>query len=499
MRWPWDRGERSFSEELEPVLRGEVVFDGPRGLDYYDLPTMAVTDDPGSQARYGADDVSWYGDLITGGQDPNPLLQGRERYEIFNEMRVSDPTVRSVLWMFKLPIRAADWSVEPASDDPADEIVADCVAWQFGLEDHFNQGRLDLSWDESLQQALLCLDFGSMFEEIEWADPEIWTDQDGDPHWIRPMSRLAPRFPATIDKVTWDRTGEIGAVVQDVPGTQPIPGERICEYILEREGKQWWGSSLLRPMYGPWRLKKALQIAAAIGWDRFAAGTPIVRYPVGGGPEALKRAEAIGRGYRNNERGYVALEGPKPSPANPNPSSWDVEILSGSGSLADPTPLIRIYDEQIATAGLQHVSRLGMTGQGSRAVGDVFADTSYLAVQAIAKTVAAVRMKRAVRRFVDVNFGPTVSMPRLIVSKIQARNIPTLAASIADLSAAGLTFTDADTQNDIRDQLDLRHLPDDLAAALEGLPPEVGVTNEPTQSPAGTPSETDPQPAGTAA
>lgn len=446
------------------------------GRDMAALPVS--TERQPAASVYGADGDSWYLDVLAGGPDVNPLLTGRAKYETYNEMRLSDPTVRSSLWMFKLPIRQASWKVEPASEDPVDVTVAECIAWQFGLGDDENAGRLNLTWDESLQQALLFLDWGAMFEEIVWGDVETWVDADGDPHLIRPIAQLAPRFPSTVIQVRRDHvSGEILEVVQDLPGTLPIPGEDVLHYALDREGRNWWGVSLLRPMYGPWKLKKALEITGAIGWDRFAIGTPIVRYPKGGGDTARQQAEQIGRNYRSHERGYVVLEGA--AAAGNVPADWDVELKNGSGTLADPSVLIRLYDEQIATAGLQMFTRLGMTGQGSRAVGEVLSDPFYMGVQAVAKHVVAVRMKRAVRRFVDVNFGRDVSLPRLSVSKIQSKNVPVMARAIADLSAAGLTFTDPDTQNDIRDQLDLDHLPDGLAGLMEGLPPEVGVTPAP--------------------
>lgn len=445
-------------------------------------PTVAEQSSVPQGGAYGIDD-NWYIDLMAGGPDVNPLLTGRAKYEVYNEMRLSDPTVRSCLWMFKLPIRSASWKVTPAGEDPVDRVVADAVAWQFGMEDYTDDGRLDLTWDQSLSQALLYLDFGSMFEEIVWAPPppenngmlELFYDADGDPHPVRPIARLAPRFPSSVVRVGHDaRSGMIDWVMQDLPGALPIPGEHLVHYALDREGHNWWGTSLLRPMYGSWRLKKALMISAGIGWDRHAVGTPVVRYPLGGGATARKQAEAIARNYRVHERGYVVLEGPSPT-SQGGGNLWDIDILNGSGTLSDPVPLMKEYDVQIATAGLQMFARLGTTATGSRAVGEVLSDPFYLAVQAIAKSVAAERTRHAVRRFVDVNFGPDIDTPKFEVSKIQAKNVPVLARAIADLSSAGLHFEDVDTQNDIRDQLDLDHLPENIAAALEGLPPQVGV------------------------
>jgi hypothetical protein len=397
---------------------------------------VAVREPPrsGPEVRggaYGVDD-SWYMDLYAGGPDTNPLLSGRAKYEVYEEMRTSDPTVRSVLWMFKLPIRQASWRVDAVSEDPLDQIVAEAVEWQFGLGPDENDGRLDLTWDESLQQALLFLDYGAMFEEIVWGEPETWTDSSGTDHLVRPINRLAPRFPRTVFRTSHDvRTGKLDWIQQDLPGALPIPGELLCHYALERD-------------------------------------------PIGGGQKALDQARQIGREYRTHERAYVALEGPAPGPGQPGTNLWDMSILDGSKSLADPVPLLKEYDMQIATAGLQMFSRLATTPSGNRAVGEILSDPFYMAARAVAGHVASVRTRDAVRKFVDRNFGTEVGTPQIRFSKIQGKNIPVLAAAISDLTNAGMTFTDVPPQNDVREQLDLDDLPDEVAATLEGMLPRIG-------------------------
>jgi hypothetical protein len=402
---------------------------------------------------------------MTGGPDLTPELQGRLKYEMYREMR-EDPACRSLLWLWKLPIRSAEWAITPSKKDPDGDAIAqaraDFASEQVGLGTH--DGWMNLSWDEWLQQTLLCLDYGSMGEEIIWAEPKIWTDADGDEHLVRSIAQMAPRFPYTVDTIETDNeTGWIGRVRQDLPGADWIPGRKLAWYVLDREGKNWWGRSMLRAAYGPWYLKKSLSVAAAIGWDRFAAGLPIVTHP----PGMEQKAKDIGRNMRVHERAWIAIQD------DPQTPRWKIDLLSGNGTLMDPTPLLRFYNGEIAIAGLQQFSSLGTTERGSRAVGEVLADPYYLAVQSLAKYIAAERMKRFLRRLFDVNFGPGVPVPEVVVSKIEGRNVSGLARTLADLATAGLSFTDRDTQNDIRDRLDLRHLPD--------LPADVGIAPAPTE------------------
>jgi hypothetical protein len=425
----------------------------------------------------GADASEYF--MPPGGIDLNPDLMGMRKFEVYQEMRLSDPTVRSCLWMYRLPIRSAHWSLEPCDGgrDPVDRMVERACACQLGLEDE--QPWLDQTWKDTISQGLLVLDWGVMFEELVWGDPIPW-QYEQETRLIRPIVRLAPRHPATVQEVKFDKQGRLSSVTQTLPDTQPIPGDKLVYLTLEREGGQWWGTSMLRPMYGPWRLKKALMVAAAIGWDRFSAGTPKVRHP--DNEAAAARAKQIGQNLRLHERGYVTLPGPAPPQGE-----WDVELITGASTLADPTALIHMYDEQIVTAALQMFTRLGTTETGSRAVGEVLADPYYLATQNWADFIATERRQQVLRPFVDENFGPDVDLPNLTASKIQARSITVLAQAIGALSDAGYNFTDRDTQNDVRDIMDLRQLPE-LEETVEGLPQEVGIAGGPTQSPAPTPA-----------
>lgn len=459
--------ERSFAAIQPPAAA--------RGADVIQMPESFV-----SGGVAGADGYSPFGfDRLTA--DLNPDLVPPKRFQVYNEMRNEDSVVRSALWLFKLSIRSSQWSLQPASQDPVDLAIADAVAWAFGLEGEL--GEMDLGWDEQLQQALLHLDFGSMFEEIVMGDVVDWVDADGDSHPLRTFARCAPRFPGTVrypNGIQTDpRTGQITYLEQWLPNTQPIPGTSLVYYVLDREGTDWFGRSMLRPMYGPWKLKRAVMISAGMGWDRYAFGTPVVRYPKSGGQTRKREAEGIGRNWRSHERGWVVLEGAVAD-------GWDVQIVGGNSTMGDPTPLVLMYNDEMRVAALQHFTGLGRIASGSRAVADIQVEPYYLAAQALADATAMQKMRLVFRRFIDLNFGTQFSVPTLNVAKMQAKNIQTLAAAIQELAAAGLNYTDADTQNDIRDALDLRHLPE-TAAAIAEAPEDLGVeaTDNVGQGPGG--------------
>jgi hypothetical protein len=419
------------------------------------------------QGASGAAGQTIIGQAITELLDPNPIFNGPAKYLIYDEMRHTNPAVRSSLWMIKLPLRSAVVDFEPASKDGLDQLVADACRWQFGVGGE--EGQMDRSWDEQLEQKLRLLDWGAQFEEDLWSpDVATWLDKDGDEHAMWRLVATEQRPPASVN---WNgikkdpATRGIAELSQNLPGTSPIPGEKLSAYVLEREGDNWFGTSLLRPMWAPWRMQKGLMTAAGVAWDHFGSKTPAIYHPQG---QAAK-ASAIGRDYRTNQRGFFVFEGPPPGYSN-QPPNWEIQML-GPDALADPVPLLRWYSEQIAVAALQQFSSLGTGHTGNRAVGQVLIEPFSQACVALATSVASVMHRGPVRRFVDFNFGTQVPAPRLRFSKIQMRGFDALATAVADLANAGLEFSDLDTQNDIRSSLSL--------PILDALPENVGVAPTP--------------------
>jgi hypothetical protein len=457
-------------------------------------PVGDITGPPRGEAGY--DGESWMVDMYGGGPDVNPELTGTAKFDVYDEMAKTDPSIKSLLMYLLLPVRSAQWGLEPADDTPVAKVIRDMVAWNLGLEDQ--DGQLDLSWDELLQQgAGQVLRMGPCFEELVWDDARRWRDADGDEHLVRPLARLALRPARTIAKVDRQR-GRIRSVLQDMSGARTIPGEKLSYMVFERESNHWDGVSVLRPAWGAWKMKKALVIAAGIGWDRFASGLPAIWHP--DDPDAEARARRMGRGIRTHERGYVHF--PVGDNETKDTSKWGIDILSGAQSLADPVPLLRWYSGQIAEAGMQQFTQLGNTETGSRATAQVQIDPFFLAVQTLAHYYRRERQRQVVRKIVEVNFGAEAAdtlTPRLVVSRIQARNMEVIARAISELAPLGFQLTDRDVQDDVREMLGFGKLPDELvdrgidparlrqilanagldeqqlAAVVNALPAEVGV------------------------
>ncbi|MBA2741322.1 MAG: hypothetical protein H0U46_04865 [Actinobacteria bacterium] len=422
----------------------------------------------------GSDSESWYSGVFSAGSEINPLFRGRSRYLVFNEMRTADAWVRAILWLYKLPIRNATHEVVARDEgkDPIDRAVARACEWQFGLGDHV--GRLSQSHDEWLTQRLLCLDWGAVLEEIIWASElEFWREDPDKPEQrpMRSIARMGLRRPSTIKEIKWDaESAAITRVFQDLPNVPEsgIPGEKIAHYSIERDGEtDWMGTSLLRAMYQPWRLKKAVTTSSAIAWDRWASGLPEIRYPKSGGTRDEERAQRIAQNLRTHEKGYVAFAGPEISPTETE--GWGLKIHTGDAK--DPTNLLRHYDSQMAAAALVMFSQLGITETGSRAVGETIAEPYYLSVSAVAKQIALDSQRDVIRRFVDVNFGKEIETPTVRVRKISQRSAEAVINALSLLAGAGYDVVHPQIRDTVLEMLDLDALPEGLT---NGARPEGG-------------------------
>lgn len=454
----------------------------------------------------GSDGSGWYDAMVGGGPDVNPELTGSEKFRVYEEMAMTDPSCKALGLLWQLPVRSAVWGLNArppdsqTAPDAQSNAIRDAVNHQFGIEQR-DDSWLDLSWKELLAQGMKeMLTMGACIEEYIWDDLRFWTDADGDEHPIRPLAQLALRPAHSISKVTFEK-GRVDQVEQMFTGTHAIPGSKVSYQVWERRGAYWDGVSTLRAAWGPWTLKKALMVAAGIGWDRFASGLPVVWHP--DNIDAEEKARSIGRNIRQHERAYVHLPTSGPSAGSGKPESdWDIELMNGAQTLADPTSLLSFYTDQIYEAGILQFARQGFGQTGARATSDTQIDPYFLAVQELADYVRRERARQAIRRFVEVNFGQEMAdtrTPMLTVSKVQARSVATIASAMAQLATAGFSFSDRGSQNDVRELMGLEQLPDvaetsgitpeqldaalrdagldaaSLAAVVNNLPPEFGV------------------------
>jgi hypothetical protein len=273
------------------------------------------------------------------------------------------------------------------------------------------RGRDRFSFEEHLRLSLLMLPFGhSYFEQV------YRYDETTDRYLIR---KLAFRPQRTISAIKVARDGGLEGIVQYGsifgPNSQAVtlPVNRLVAYVLDREGANWLGQSLLRTAYKNWLLKDMALRKWLTAIDRNAVGIPVYTDAEGGNTETMDAGRELAEDARGGDNAGGAI-----------PNGAKFEIMGVNGQTVDINTFVRYQDEQIARSALGHVLNLGtqVGGQvGSYNLGSVLKDTLTDGIDSIAALVADTASAHVVEDLVDINFGPTEPAPQIVYDEIGVR------------------------------------------------------------------------------
>ena len=348
------------------------------------------------RVRSGIASISRSGSGIAGGADSlgedarehTFALSGDRALAVYDRMWRSDPWVHACLLATTLPIRQGRFYVDPPSDSQADQDRAERVGRAI-LEEQ------TLVWADVLRQALLMVRYGFSILEKDYEY------RDG----MQTLRKLDPRHPTTISR--WDFGEPMAMGPRRLRGVWQfddagreifLPIETLVVFTNEREGDNWSGRSMLRPMYKPWLLKEELERTNAIAHARWGAGIPLATAPPGVTRNSREwgAARRLLQEIKAGLRAFVQL-----------PHGWVFDLIGGKGGGqgTDVLRSIHYYDEAIATGALALHLKLGGGRSGSRALGQVFESAFYHATQALADYVAEIIDRFVVAELYMMNWG----------------------------------------------------------------------------------------------
>lgn len=363
---------------------------------------------PVRERGYASQDAStaWWADLT---DEETPELRWPLSVLVYDRMRKQDAQVGSVLRAVNSPIVRTQTRVDGSGcRDEVTEFVADNLGLPIlgADEDHTAKlrGRDRFSWTDHKRLACLMLPFGhSYFEQIYRWDPESG--------YFR-LRKLAPRLPRTISKINTARDGGLISIEQyglTTSGTSTtLPVNRLVAYVLEREGGNWLGQSLLRSAYKNWLLKDRALRTWAVSIDRNGVGIP--DYEAAENEVSLEAGKKIATEMRAGDNSGLA-----------RPNGSKLQLLGVQGQLPDIEKYVAYHDSQIARSALGHFLNLGgqTNGQvGSYNLGSVLADTFHLGLETIDGELHDTANAHVVEDLIDINFGPTEPAPRLVSDPI---------------------------------------------------------------------------------
>lgn len=359
-------------------------------------------------------------------EEYNSKLTGRNAIEVYDEMRRSDASVKAALLAVTLPIRAASWYIEPASEEDQDKEIANFVQnamfeWQ------------SLPWPDLLRQSLLSLPFGFMVFEKVFATRA----EDGVTFIV--WDKFAPRVPRSIYR--W-------AIKDDQPGitqlksdgsTVEIPWDKLVVITNEREGDNYEGISILRAAYKHWFLKTTFYKIDAIAFERQGLGIPFAEMPDNFTSADRAKAEEILKNIRANSQAYAII-----------PEGYKIGFLDMMArTTRDPQSSISHHNREILKSVLAQFLELGAGtkgGSGSRAVSSDHSELFLQCVEAVSDNLATA-FQPAIKELVDLNFDGVKKYPKLTYSGINDADVQSLATAYNTLKTAGAIIpTDRDEQ-----------------------------------------------------
>lgn len=390
------------------------------------------------------------------------------RYQIIDKMR-ADPTVAACLRALKLPLIRARHYFEPADDTPLQREIADWLSYQLF---EYNKATF-ASFQRHAYQAL---EYGSYpFEKVWVVDGSEGTGKIC-------LEKLGPRHPASIFQWIINNNGELVGVVQtlhsDIPGSHVrIPASKLLVFVNEQEGADYYGRSMLRPVYKPWWYKQGMEAVDAVAKEKRASGVDIMELEEGADEDDKNLAEAALATIRTHQHNYLTY--PKAR------MNYRIDGI-GAGSVLSTMESMEFHDLRILRAFFTEFLAMGANG-GNLAQHKDKTSLMLLLDEAIGEDFLQVINRDLVPQMVDFNWPNIKEYPKLKHARLDQRDLGAIADGLFKLTQAGFLHPrgDGEDENVIRDMYELPEatpddvMPDPTSAARQ--PEDVSGEDEPPE------------------
>lgn len=355
-------------------------------------------------------------------------LRGYNAYRRYDQMRFSDPKIAGLRFAQVLPLLRAETHIDSV-DAEDNEAVAKADLVRRLLIDEY-------PWRAFLADTTLAEDYGYAPFEI------CWDTSSGEAR-----CRLAYRPPSSI---LTENIYVVGGAVDHITqtpidgGERDIPGEKLVWFCHGKEGDDFTGRSILRPMYKPWRLKceQEMQLAVNIGK---ASGVPIFTVPDTLTDEERASLAAAGENFGIAEGAFLIV-----------PEGVEHDFVLGGAKVSEILEAIKYWDSQITEVAQAQVRDLGIGQVGSRALGTTLMDMFTDSIQSMASYREDVLNANGglIHQLVDNNFANDGLRPVLRFGNVQRADMLAMARALQSLSLAGMTI-DEETWDWVRSELNM--------------------------------------------
>lgn len=419
-----------------PALRRELGQTGSKTRVIVERETRAVADE-----EYNAD------------------LRGAELYRVVDKMRRSDTQIKAAGAIVKLPLLAADWHHEPASDDPRDIEIAEALdRWIIDGDD------MSTDFDDFLRHAFLALDYGFMAFEPVW---DVFTD----PVMGRPVvhpRKFAPRMPSSISEITLDDHGGLTGIIQAsqnageagifIPVRDAAANPSLLLFTNEKEGSNFRGVSIWRQAYRDWYEKDKFRRLNGIIIEKRGAGIDVATIKGTAGSDKQTLARRLLQSLRTHQSEYVI---------ETDDFTYRTEGAGAAGVL-DPLPSIKYCDLMILRGVLAEMQDIGSGALGGATAAGDKSTFLLMGLRAYGKMITGTYNRHFLPRLVDLNWPGVKQYPKLVHSRLDRRDAKLVADALAMLIPQGVIAPDDGIEDEIRELLDL---PERLDGEADGDAP----------------------------
>jgi hypothetical protein len=408
----------------------------PRPID------LAPTTEIGTPFRSGGQGLSMgaSNQTLHAFHDPsdeyNPALRWPRAGQTYEQMR-ADPQVSGLVSGLLLPLRRYRYALDgdQCVSSQVEQFAEDVSLPVLGQDKGSRRGgrrRGKFNHDEHLEHVLLSTGvYGVMaFEPKGIIDNNL--------KWR--LKKLSPRMPHSWEYLDVDRH-DGGPVALKQHGIEAeIPIRNLVLYPWGKEGANWYGRPLIRPLYAAWYYKDMLQKINAIKHERNGAGIPMaIATDPDVAPSRMREAQEIAMMMRVGRTASAAL-----------PPGTDVVLKAVQGQLPNTEESIKYYDEAMARALMMMVVQLGMTQSGSRALGSTFADLATVLQEVIAAWYEDIFTQFVIEPYWDRNFGEDSIAPSLVHTREFSNEYSV--TDLVTMMQAGAISPDPELEAWLRDQ-----------------------------------------------
>lgn len=371
------------------------------------------------------------------GNEPNAKLRGAAGVLIYDKMRRQDPTIKSILSVITSPLKGAQWTIRSQANDQdrARQEIAE-LFYQYFWES------ADCLFSEFLANALTMLPFGfAVFEKV-------WTTRVINGRLLQVLD-LQYRPQVSISEI--DVKNRI--LKQSTSGgTCEISFDDLLFLVLDKEGEDYWGNSILRPCYHAYEMKKEQYGFWSVAGGRQASGFLHASVPpsMKKNTQEYRDLEDSGRKIANNQAQTLIT-----------PKGVDIAFLTPQVSADFYRTTINNLDVDIRNAALANFIGLGTSNTGSYSVGEVQYKLFMQAEAAISNQIEQIFTAEVLQPMTQVNFGPQEYYPELVCQDLDKDAVVQKLSLALQFMGMGVIKPTAKDEADIRYKLGLGEILDE--------------------------------------